>query len=193
MDDDDYVFVDDPDIELGNEFLPIDDDEVQDLIADDGEDDNPPELIEEEEDSDDDDTVYVPDGDDDNEDADDDWQDVPALPALPAREQRRLAVDMHNAPVVLEARTRSGMSNGTIGTVAPRDHHATLPELESIAMTQVSMKKGIELFGEQGVDAVRKELFQLYDMKTIQPVYKSSLTRDQLKASLAYLMFLKKK
>jgi hypothetical protein len=57
-------------------------------------------------------------------------------------------------------------------------------------MTQHSMKKGIELYGEKGVEAVLKELKQLHDREVMIP---RELTREEKRASLQYLMFLKQK
>jgi hypothetical protein len=58
-------------------------------------------------------------------------------------------------------------------------------------MTQYSMKKGIKVFGESGVNAVVEELQQLHDRKALDP--KRKLSREDKKAALHYLMFLKKK
>jgi hypothetical protein len=44
----------------------------------------------------------------------------------------------------------------------PRDYGHAHATLESTAMTQHSVRQGIKLFGEQGVDAVMKELVQLH-------------------------------
>lgn len=79
------------------------------------------------------------------------------------------------------------------GVVHPNDYSHNHPELESTVMTQHTMKKGIKLFGEAGVEAVLKEMKQLRDRKVIKPVSGHGLSREQKKASLEYLMFLKKK
>jgi hypothetical protein len=44
--------------------------------------------------------------------------------------------------------------------------HATLA---STVMTQHSMKKGITIFGEAGIEAVQQELKQLHDCKVLKP------------------------
>jgi hypothetical protein len=45
----------------------------------------------------------------------------------------------------------------------PRNYSHLHATREGIAMTQHSIKKGIKLFGQAGVDAVSKELQQLHD------------------------------
>jgi hypothetical protein len=58
----------------------------------------------------------------------------------------------------------------------------------------MSMKKGIKLFGEDGVAAVKKEMKQLYDRKEVmEPKHGAGLMNEQKKEALAYLMFLKQK
>ena len=68
--------------------------------------------------------------------------------------------------------------------------HATL---ESIVMTQHSVRKGLRIFGEAGVDAVLKEFTQLYDREVIRPMGKDEMTAEEREAALQYLMFLKQK
>ena len=58
---------------------------------------------------------------------------------------------------------------------------------------QMSMKKGLKRFGEEGYTAVRKEMQQLHDRKVMQPIKSKDLTAAQKKEALGYLMFLKKK
>jgi hypothetical protein len=55
------------------------------------------------------------------------------------------------------------------------------------------MKKGIKLFGQAGVDAVQAELSQLHDRSVLEPKDATLLSRQEKKAALEYLMFLKKK
>jgi Reverse transcriptase (RNA-dependent DNA polymerase) len=75
----------------------------------------------------------------------------------------------------------------------PRDYSHLHTTLEHTVMTQYSVKKGLKVFGEAGVEAVLLELQQLHDRKVIRPVLPSSLSYQAKKASLAYLMFLKEK
>ena len=60
-------------------------------------------------------------------------------------------------------------------------------------LSQYTMKKGIQKFGTAGVDAVLSELKQLHDRKVMIPKTGSSMSREEKRASLRYLMFLKKK
>jgi hypothetical protein len=55
------------------------------------------------------------------------------------------------------------------------------------------MKTGIKLFGQAGTDAVLKELQQLHDRDAIEPQDPDSLTEDEKREALPYLMFLKQK
>ncbi len=50
----------------------------------------------------------------------------------------------------------------------PRDYSHLHALLESIVMTQHSFRKGLRIFGEAGIDAVLKELTQLYDHEVIK-------------------------
>ena len=58
---------------------------------------------------------------------------------------------------------------------------------------QMSMKRGLRMFGEEGYTAVREEMQQLHDPKVMQPVKRKDLTLAQKREALGYLMFLKKK
>ena len=60
-----------------------------------------------------------------------------------------------------------------------------------LATAQMSMKKGIQMFGKDGVAAVKKEMQQLHDHKVMAAKHSSDLTPEQKKQALAYLMFLK--
>jgi hypothetical protein len=75
----------------------------------------------------------------------------------------------------------------------PRDYSHLHATLEHTVMTQYSMKRGIKLFGSDGVDAVLQELKQLHDRNVIEPVQMASLSADDKRNALQYLMFLKQK
>ena len=75
----------------------------------------------------------------------------------------------------------------------PRDFSHLHTVLESTMMTQYSMKKGISKFGKDGIDAVLKELQQLHDRCVLEPTHPESMSIEEKKAALAYLMFLKEK
>ena len=68
--------------------------------------------------------------------------------------------------------------------------HGTSEVLET---PQMSLKAGLRIFGDDGVRAVEKEMHQLHDRGAMIPVHKRSLTSEQRKEALAYLMFLKRK
>jgi Reverse transcriptase (RNA-dependent DNA polymerase) len=59
--------------------------------------------------------------------------------------------------------------------------------------TQVSMKRGLKMFGDKGREAVEAELHQLHDRKVMEPVHAESLSPEEKKKALQYLMFLKEK
>ena len=58
---------------------------------------------------------------------------------------------------------------------------------------QMSMKKGLKIFGEQRYTTVKKEMQQLHDRKVMQPINRRDLSPAQKMEALGYLMFLKKK
>ena len=64
---------------------------------------------------------------------------------------------------------------------------------EDTVMTQYSMKKGIQEFGEARVEAVLKELQQLHDRKVLEPRQPETMSHDEKQAALHYLMFLTNK
>jgi hypothetical protein len=55
------------------------------------------------------------------------------------------------------------------------------------------MKKGIKIFGSDGIDAVRSELQQLHDRSVMRPRFSSEISREHKRAALAYLLVLKLK
>ena len=63
----------------------------------------------------------------------------------------------------------------------------------SLATPQMNMRKGIQVFGKAGIDAIRKEVQQLHDRKVMEPKKWKDLTREQKRMALEYLMFLKRK
>ena len=67
------------------------------------------------------------------------------------------------------------------------------PELEAIALTQYTLKRGLKEFGNDGLTALGKEVEQLHTRKVSKPVDGNILTKEQKRASLRYLMFLTKK
>ena len=55
------------------------------------------------------------------------------------------------------------------------------------------MKRGLKIFGEEGMKAVKDELQQLHDREVMKLVHKNKLTPEQRQESLGYLMFMKRK
>ena len=70
---------------------------------------------------------------------------------------------------------------------------APVPSDEVLATPQMSMKQGLKVFGEDGVQAVKAEMQQLHDRKVMEPRQRKDLTPEQRRQALAYLMFLKRK
>jgi hypothetical protein len=62
-----------------------------------------------------------------------------------------------------------------------------------LATPQMSMQRGIKLFGDAGVKAVADELKQLHDRVVMEPKHTKELTPQQRQDALAYFMFLKRK
>jgi hypothetical protein len=73
----------------------------------------------------------------------------------------------------------------------PRDYSHLHATLEGIAMTQHSVKAGLKAFGDDGAQAVVKELRQLHDREVVEPKSYDKLTRQQQHDALRYLMILK--
>ncbi len=68
-----------------------------------------------------------------------------------------------------------------------------LEQGESLATAQMSMNKGLKIFGKAGIEAVHSEMVQLHDRKVMKLVHSRELTPEEWREALAYLMFLKRK
>jgi uncharacterized protein YeaC (DUF1315 family) len=67
-------------------------------------------------------------------------------------------------------------------------------QLHTMLLTaQMSAKKGLKVFGNKGAEAITTELEQLHYRRVVKPVDGTTLTREQKRACLHYLMFLKQK
>lgn len=66
-------------------------------------------------------------------------------------------------------------------------------EGEMLATEQMSMKRGLKVFGQDGIDAVGSEINQLHVRTVMKPKNVKELTREERQQALAYLMFLKRK
>ena len=65
--------------------------------------------------------------------------------------------------------------------------------LRHTVLTQYTLKKGLQVFGAPGEEAVYKELLQLHECKVGEPRDATKLSPMQKKNALGYLMFLKQK
>ena len=74
------------------------------------------------------------------------------------------------------------------------DEHAEIFVAQSseatLATPQMPIRRGLKLFGAQGICTVKAELQQLHDLKVMEP---KPLTANQKREALGYLMFLKRK
>jgi hypothetical protein len=75
----------------------------------------------------------------------------------------------------------------------PRDYGHLHNMIDNTELTQMSMKQGLKTFGAEGHDAVLSEMKQLYDQGVIEPKDPNSLSVEDKRGALEYLMFLKKK
>ena len=66
-------------------------------------------------------------------------------------------------------------------------------ESASLQTEQMTMARGIKMFGQEGVDAIQKEMQQLHDRGVGIGVPWGNLTREEKSEALNYLMFLKRK
>ena len=96
----------------------------------------------------------------------------------------------HNERYDMQQCKKRDYSHLFIETIDDEDVHDNESPL---ATPQMSMKKGIQVFGEDRVAAIKKEMQQLHDQKVMAPKHSAELTPDLKKEALAYLMFLKKK
>ena len=72
--------------------------------------------------------------------------------------------------------------------MSPFMDHAT-----TLVTEQMSAKKGLKVFGDAGAEAIKKELEQLVYRKVMHGKNPSTLTREEKRSALKYLMFLKQK
>jgi hypothetical protein len=93
----------------------------------------------------------------------------------------------------LRARRERGYGHLNQSAQGPHEQGQIHAQLESTAFTQYSVKKGLKVFGQAGVDAVVSEMRQLDERKVIEPKNAALLTRSEKRDALQYLMFLKQK
>jgi len=62
-----------------------------------------------------------------------------------------------------------------------------------VILNQVGIREGLRMFGEEGNNALLKELNQLHERNALLPKKKEDMTYEERKKVLRYLMFLKEK
>ena len=65
--------------------------------------------------------------------------------------------------------------------------------INHVVLTQYGMWKGLQVFGNQGLAAIKKEMQQFHDLNVITPIDVKAMTKQQRSQALSYLMFLKEK
>lgn len=73
------------------------------------------------------------------------------------------------------------------------EHNFMTSDVVTTCLTQYHVSKGLKVYGQKGIEAVLKELNQLHDRMVIETQHPEEISKDEKKASLQYLMFLKKK
>ena len=79
------------------------------------------------------------------------------------------------------------------GIQLPPEYEDQLATLKHTVLTQHTLKKGLQVFGPKGTEAVFAEMKQLHDRNVCEPVHAKSLSCEQKNKALGYLMFLKQK
>ena len=79
------------------------------------------------------------------------------------------------------------------GIQLPPEYEDQLATLKHTVLTQYTLKKGLQVFGPKGTEAVFAEMKQLHDRNVCEPVHATSLSCEQKNKALGYLMFLKQK
>ncbi len=66
-------------------------------------------------------------------------------------------------------------------------------ELEATVLAQYGLRKGLKVFKERGIDALKQEVEQLIDLEVFKPVEKANLSKSELEQTLRYHVFLQEK
>jgi hypothetical protein len=75
----------------------------------------------------------------------------------------------------------------------PRDYSHLHATMDHTCITQYNLKRGLQIFGNDGIKAVQEELKQLHDRNVLTPFDGRTLGTQERQAALPYLMFLKQK
>jgi hypothetical protein len=99
------------------------------------------------------------------------------------------------APGVSPVGTDSVVNEGVQANegVSPDGTDSKDVEEAPLGTPQMSMKRGLKIFGEDGQKAVSKEMQQLHDREVMEAKHSRDLTPKERQDALAYLMFLKRK
>ena len=65
--------------------------------------------------------------------------------------------------------------------------------IKHIILTQYGMKNGIELWGECGIEAVKRDIEQFHNCRVISLIDPKMMITADKKKTLAYLIFIKEK
>ena len=76
------------------------------------------------------------------------------------------------------------------GIQLPPEYEDQLATLKHTVLTQYTLKKGLQVFGPKGTEAVFSEMKQLHDRYVCEPINEKDLSREQKNKPLGYLMFL---
>ena len=79
------------------------------------------------------------------------------------------------------------------GIQLPPEYEDQLATLKHTVLTQYTLKKGLQVFGPKGTEAVFSEMKQLHKRNVCEPIHRKDLSREQKSKALGYLMFLKQK
>ena len=79
------------------------------------------------------------------------------------------------------------------GIQLPPEYEDQLATLKHTVLTQYTLKKGLQVFGLKGTEAVFSKMKQLHEQSVCEPVHEKNLSREQKSKALGYLMFLKQK
>ena len=64
--------------------------------------------------------------------------------------------------------------------------------INHVVLTKYGMRKGLQVFGDQGLAAVKKEIQQFHDLDVITPINVKTMTKQQKSRALSYLMLHKR-
>ena len=79
------------------------------------------------------------------------------------------------------------------GIQLPPEYEDQLATLKHTVLTRYTLKKGLQVFGPKGTEAVFSKMKQLHKRNVCEPVHEKDLSREQKSKALGYLMFLKQK